>query len=149
MRLAGIDIRINKATSAEIREHLISCSRRFIPPLEKRVDIAAYAEKIRSRAVTFEAFAGGELEGLVAAYLNDDTTVEGFITNVSVTDKFTGRGIAEELLNECIEYARLMKKERLSLEVSGDNALALKLYERLGFSTAGRSLGQVKMTLTI
>lgn len=144
-----IEIRINMATVDEISSHLTRCSGNYNPPLRTRVNIKDYSMKIRSKAITFEAMSGGKLEGLVAAYFNDAAGRTGFITNVSVTEQFTGKGIATVLLRECIRYAGENDVERISLEVSEDNAVALRLYERLGFSRCDEKAGLVTMILKV
>lgn len=144
-----IAIRVNMATADEISSHLTRCSGNYFPPLVTRVNISDYSLKIRSNAITFEAMSGGKLEGLVAAYFNDDAGREGFITNVSVTEQFTGRGIATVLLRECIRYASENNVERISLEVSEESTVALRLYERIGFNRSEEKEGVVTMFLEI
>ena len=68
---AEIDYLSNKASEAEIAEHLSRCDADFVPPLSGRVEINEYAKKIANKATRFEAWSGGMLVSLVAAYCND------------------------------------------------------------------------------
>jgi GNAT superfamily N-acetyltransferase len=82
----------------------------------------------------------------VAAYLNDRKTRSGFITNVSVLREFTRRGIGARLVTEALEHARAEGFETVSLEVSDNNSVAIRLYEKLGFArTEGGEGGRVRM----
>ena len=69
---ASVGFKVNSATAREIAGHLGRCDDLFIPPLSSHTEIDGYAQKIRRHAVRFEAWAEGNLVGLVAAYLNDE-----------------------------------------------------------------------------
>ena len=95
---AAIEYRLNMASAAQIAEHLLRCDADFVPPLSGRVEIRDYAQKIASKATRFEAWSGGTLVGLVAAYCNDRDKRIAFITSVSVLREWTGKGIAARLM---------------------------------------------------
>ena len=65
-----LEICINQADPEQIAEHLRACDASFTPPLSGRLEISGYAQKIADKANRFEAWAEGELVGLVAAYCN-------------------------------------------------------------------------------
>ncbi len=98
--------KIETATSEEIRAHLLKCNDDFFPRLSERVNIDEYAKKISEKSVTFEAWSGYFLVGLIAAYFNDDEHKVGFISNVSLVKDYVGIGIASELMKQCIHYAK-------------------------------------------
>jgi ribosomal protein S18 acetylase RimI-like enzyme len=139
----------NSASAAQIAAHLARCDSRFVPRLSARVDIAAYAAKIAAHAVRFEAWSGGELIGLVAAYCNDAACGAAFITSVSVLEAWSGAGIAAALVRRCCGYAKLQALGRLRLEVAAGNAGAIRLYENCGFSIAERSASWLTMTIDL
>lgn len=128
----------NKATSEDLQKHLLKCSKLFSPPLDSYVDIHEYSRKIKDNAVTIEAWRSNELIGLVAFYLNNYNTLEGYITNVSVIKDHQGMGIAKQLINTTIEEALNENFKTLSLEVEIDNKSALELYNKTGFVLNGR-----------
>lgn len=130
---ASIEYHSNKASTAEIAEHLTCCDADFVPPLSHRVEINSYAQKIASKAVRFEAWSDGTLIGLVAAYCNDEEKRIAYVTNVSVLRAWTSSGIASCLMAECVEYAKSSGMRKISLEVVSGNTRAIRLYEKFGF----------------
>lgn len=128
-----VEYRLNTASASEIVEHLLYCDAGFLPPLSGRVEINDYAKKIVSKATQLEAWAGGTLIGLVAAYCNDQERRIAYITSVSVLPDWTGKGIASRLMKQCIKYAKALEMRQISLEVASDNAPAVRLYEKSGF----------------
>lgn len=133
---------VKTASEEQIHSHLDNCDEDFSVRLSQRTNITEYAKKIYDQSVTFEAWYGGVLIGLVAAYIND-LNFSGYITNVTVERNFVGKGIAMTLMNMCIEYARKHYVNNITLEVLSGNYQALCLYEMLGFKkteTQGNSI---------
>jgi ribosomal protein S18 acetylase RimI-like enzyme len=112
------------------------CSDQFDPPLDQRVDVEEYSKKLLNKSVTFEAWRGGTLVGLLAAYFDDPENRPGFITNVSVTSEESGRGVASELMNMCIQFAKIRKVREIEIEVSQNSQAAVHLYRKFGFTDA-------------
>lgn len=140
---------VNASTTETISEHLRACDKHFIPPLTGRVDIAAYAEKIASRAQRFEARIDRALVGLVAAYCNDPLRQTAYITTVSVLPKWQGLRIVSRLLEQCIEHAKLSGFARIELKVSKANIPAITLYQEHGFLAVSSDDGWMTMHLNI
>jgi ribosomal protein S18 acetylase RimI-like enzyme len=141
-----VSFRTGQATRGEILAHLRACDATFEPVLSGRVDLDDYAEKLSRKAITFEAWEGDVLVGLVAGYFNDLTTREGFITTVSTHPGFTGRGSASALLAMALRYAADHGFEALSLDVGEHNQSAQNLYRKWGFERIGISEGMIRMT---
>ncbi len=57
----------------------------------------------------------------------------GYITNVSITKDYMESGIASELMNMCIRYAKQYNVKEIKLEVYKDNSPAIHLYKEFGF----------------
>jgi ribosomal protein S18 acetylase RimI-like enzyme len=131
--IAGITWATNKATEQQLLTHLQECNEDFVPPLDRKVNLADYARKMFQHAVNFEAWDGEHLCGLIAAYFNDPKRGSGFITNVSVTRDQKGKGLASALLNQCIMYARQHGFAQIRLEVLANNAAAITLYRKFHF----------------
>lgn len=144
---AAVEYRLNKASEAEIAEHLRICDTDFVPPLNGRVEMNDYAQKIASKAMKFEAWSGSTLVGLVAAYCNDQEKRIAHITSVSVLKEWMGQGIAVHLIKQCIEYAKVSGMRQISLEVASDNAPAIRLYEKSGFDADNANAPFVTMNL--
>jgi [ribosomal protein S18]-alanine N-acetyltransferase len=60
------------------------------------------------------------------------------INNVAVLPRFRGGGMGSAILRHVLAQARELGANRATLEVRASNAGARRLYERLGFRTAGR-----------
>jgi ribosomal protein S18 acetylase RimI-like enzyme len=139
---AAVEFLLNAASAAQIADHLLCCDADFVPPLSGRVEINDYAQKIASKATRFEAWSGGTLVGLVAAYCNDHEKRVAYITSVSVLRAWTSKGIAARLLGQCVENAKASGMRQISLQVAGDNTPTIKLYEKSGF-VAGKANASV------
>jgi ribosomal protein S18 acetylase RimI-like enzyme len=146
---ASIEYLLNKASTAEIAEHLTCCDADFMPPLSRRVEIESYAQKIASKAVRFEAWSDGTLVGLVAAYCNDEEKRIAYVTSVSVLRAWTSRGIAARLMAVCVEYAKASGMRQISLEVARGNTRATRLYERFEFVKGSGTTPFITMDLCL
>jgi len=62
---------------------------------------------------------------------------EGHITNVAVHPDFRQRGIGRRLLEAAADICRACSARRMTLEVRVSNITAQRLYEDLGFVSAG------------
>lgn len=132
MTVKTITYKINQAKSDDILKHLRNCNDSFIPPLDQKVNIDNYSQKLFENAKTFEAWSENELVGLIAVYCSE-INKRGFITNVSVTEKFSNQGVASELLKSCIKYFESKQLKELVLEVHPQNEKAKRLYEKFNF----------------
>lgn len=61
----------------------------------------------------------------------------GEITNVMVRSGYRGRGIGRRMLEELIERGGRLGANEYTLEVRVGNTSAIRLYESLGFKSAG------------
>jgi ribosomal protein S18 acetylase RimI-like enzyme len=130
-----VEIQYTQGTASEeaIFFHLNQCKEDFIPPLDSKVNIKEYSAKIFNHAVTFEAWHDDIMVGLVAAYFNDLENKTGYITNVSIIRTYRGKGVACNLLNNCLAHARQKCFKSICLEVSALNSRAVLIYEKTGF----------------
>lgn len=137
------------ASELEIYSHLKECNDNFYPRLDSRVNLKEYSKKLHDNSVTFEAWADSVLIGLIAAYFNDIENRSGFITNVSIIFDYTQSGIAAELMNMCIRYAKEINIKEIKLEVSKNNFPAIHLYNRFGFINYINKTDFVLMKLSV
>lgn len=144
---APVEYLSNKASEAEIAEHLSRCDAEFVPPLSGRVEISDYARKIASKAVRFEAWSCDTLVGLAAAYCNEQEKRIAYITSVSVLKAWTGKGIAARLVGQCVEHAKISGMRQISLEVASGNTPAIKLYKKSGFVAGKANAPFISMNL--
>ncbi len=149
MQTHEIEYRIRTLTLAELQPYLVKSASEFIPPLDEQVEIKSYAAKIFEKAVTFEAWYEGVLVGLIAAYFNDEQRRFGYITTVSSLAEYRGRGIATELLRQCIHYAQEHGFKEIQLEVHKDSGAARRLYSKAGFTDNENKNNFIRMKLQV
>lgn len=80
---------------------------------------------------------GGQLVGNVSVYpahLPDGSRDTWIIANVGVHPTYQGRGIARQLMEASLAMLRGRGAQKAILQVDNDNARAITLYERLGFT---------------
>lgn len=149
MQTETITYTIKTADSNNVFTHLVKCDEDFMPKLSEKVDILAYAKKIVENSITFEAWINDELVGLIAAYFNDSKTHCGFITSVSTLKKYAGKGIASQLMSQCISYALQHQFVEIALEVFHKNNSAVQLYKKYGFSKTGINNDFISMKIDL
>ena len=138
---------IDESSYEQILEHLNECSKNFIPELSSYVDISEYSKKIYNKSKRFEAYCQNKLIGLIAIYINKD---DSFITNVSVSQNFTGKDISQNLLNNCKKFIKnLNHHHSIFLEVKLENFRAIKFYKRHSFFIVENNEDNYKMQLKL
>ncbi len=80
------------------------------------------------------ARAGDEVVGYAGMWVLLD---EAHVTNIAVHPGWRGKGIGERLMRELMRRALQRGARRATLEVRKSNAVARRLYERLGFEVRG------------
>jgi putative acetyltransferase len=90
---------------------------------------------VGARAVFVVASSGGEVIGCGAVRpLPDGRADVAEIKRMYVAPEARGRGIAAAILTELENWARLRGYERVQLETGGRQPVAIRLYERFGYS---------------
>ena len=72
---------------------------------------------------------------------------EGYMGNLGVKEEYRRKGTGRALMNELIRECREMNLAFITLEVRASNIPAVKLYEALGFTEAGRRKNYYKEPL--
>jgi ribosomal protein S18 acetylase RimI-like enzyme len=147
--ISPIIYRSNEASEAEVAAHLYRCDADFMPPLSNRIEIDNYAAKIVSNANRLEAWADGNLIGLVAIYCNDQKDFLAHITNVSVQKEWAGKGVGSSLTQQAIEFAKKSGAKKICLEVDCNNTQAIALYKKIGFTSEKVSGSDICMNLEL
>jgi len=76
----------------------------------------------------------GRVIGSVSTQMAGPQSTTWLIANVAVHPEHRRRGIAFQLMQATLDYVRQRGAQEVSLQVDGDNAGALALYQRLGFA---------------
>lgn len=128
-------IKLNTCTEQDIYNYLIEVDSLLMPPLSSKenFDIKEYAKKIYDNAITFEAYDGNVLVGLIAAYFHKEEENFVYLTSVSVKKEFQNMGIAFRLLHQCVLKAEIEDLAEINLIAHKDNCKAISLYKKFGF----------------
>lgn len=137
----------NRADEARLLAYLQAVDAHFVPVLSTRVDLSGYAAKLCARAERFEAWNGTALVGLVAAYCNMPAVA--FVTSVSVLPAWQGRGVARELLRQCLHHVQQAGLSSVALEVSPQATAAVSLYKALGFVIEAQDNSRLELRLDL
>jgi len=127
--------KINWSLEEEIYNYLIEVDSLLMPPLSSKenFDIRDYAKKIYDNAITFEAYEGNVLVGLIAAYFHKEEENFVYLTSVSVKKEYQNMGIAFRLLHQCVLKAEIEDFAEINLITHKDNHRAIAFYKKFGF----------------
>jgi RimJ/RimL family protein N-acetyltransferase len=91
------------------------------------------------QGITYVAEAAGELIGMTALVRNDGAKMRhaGSIFSVYTRADWRGTGVADALLEACVDYARALGLRLVRLGVATTNSSAIRLYQRCGFRVYG------------
>jgi ribosomal protein S18 acetylase RimI-like enzyme len=90
--------------------------------------------------VLFLATEQDETVGLGAAYFNDPSGRQGFLSLLVVRENYRRLGIGARLLQMAIDYGAQRGFQNLRLEVERDNLAAQALYQVAGFKPEPQSV---------
>ena len=96
------------------------------------------AELAKPTSICLGAFEGEDLVGYV---VNSRYVDAWHVMNVAVDPEHQGRGIATALLERLFDLTRDDERRGYTLEVRVSNAVAIGLYEKLGFESRGTRRG--------
>ena len=124
-----------KKSSSEIVKYFTEHHKLFSPPLESRIDLKVFSQKIYDNAIQFWAIDSCTQKnvGFMACYFNFPEKVYGYITTISVVESMQGLGLGEELVKKAIECGKERGFRSIRLEVNLQNIRAISFYRRLGF----------------
>jgi ribosomal-protein-alanine N-acetyltransferase len=133
MTAVAVEIRaLRLADLTEVEE----IERRAYPTPWSRSMFASELGKPTS--ICLGAFEGGQLVGYV---VNSRYVDAWHVMNVAVDPDYQGRGIATQLLERLFELTANDGRDGYTLEVRVSNAVAIQLYEKLGFEARGLRRG--------
>jgi ribosomal-protein-alanine N-acetyltransferase len=133
MTAVAIDIRALRLSDLTEVEGI---ERRAYPTPWSRSMFASELGKPTS--VCLGAFEGDQLVGYV---VNSRYVDAWHVMNVAVDPDYQGRGIATRLLERLFELTADDGRDGYTLEVRVSNAVAIQLYEKLGFEARGLRRG--------
>ncbi|KKB51061.1 hypothetical protein HMPREF1212_01790 [Parabacteroides sp. HGS0025] len=139
---------VGKPSVAFFKEYILVHDNDFYEPLNGRIDVDAFVEKVHSLSTTFVLVVNGELAGLIASYFYDLPSEKGFITLTHTKREFRGLHLSTILLQAVQDYARSICFKYIDLMVYKDNAPAFNLYKKYGFEVLEDNNGRCLMRWT-
>jgi GNAT superfamily N-acetyltransferase len=140
----NIKYKLNNSNVTDIYSHFRKCDKIFVEEIEKRIDLKEYSIKLFNKAINIEAWYNNLLIGLLSIYKND---IDGYITNVSVIETYTRKGIASALIKQVIIYSSINGLSNLTLEVNKNNLIATEIYKKYGFKVIKEKQDYYTMSL--
>lgn len=141
---------LNSSGKREIFEHLLSVDEDFCPKLSSSVNLENYSEKMFLVADRFECWMSNKLVGLIAVYANyDEHQPFCYITNVSVFNSLTGKGVADQLMTQVISALEERNISRIDLHVNKLNFRAINFYRKYKFKDVEETEFRVLMSLAL
>ena len=144
-----VNTRISDLTVSELYSYLDQKDLSFVPPLQGRLDLLEYSEKLNKYAIHFCAYSGSRLISFMGCYFNDPDKEFGYISTSSVVKEYQNMGIAKKILEDVIRYAADNGFRRIFLKVYNSNIKARNLYSGYGFSVSKINQEQTEMVLNI
>lgn len=117
----------------EILRFLKDIDNDFYPPLSEKVILEEYVDKIYQKShLISHCLDDGKVVGLVVVYCNDFINYRAYVALVGVLKDYRGKGIAEMMMRECIDYVRNNNFKTIGIHLN--NQIAINLYKKLGFN---------------
>lgn len=136
------DVRVVEASSKEDVETAIGLlESNLVPTLSARgVNIGDYAKKIFENGDTWIVI-NSEYKpvGVLAAYMNNQTSKEAYLTILVMDSNYRGLKLAEKLLVEAEKKAINLGMNRFKLEVQKTNFTAIGFYKESGYNICGEA----------
>lgn len=117
----------------EILRFLKDIDNDFNPALSEKVILEEYVDKIYKKShLVSHCLNNGKIVGLLVVYCNDFIDYRAYVALVGVLKDYRGRGIAERMMRECIDYVRCNNFKIIGIH--SNNKIAINLYKKLGFN---------------
>lgn len=141
--------KISKNEYSRVFKILLRIGKYYVPPLNIQIkDLAGYVRKIILNADTFIITAQDDI-GLLSIYCNDYISRKAFITSIGIEPNYSGKGIAQKLLQYGITHVKEKGFLVLELEVNRKNDNAINFYKKNAFITCSENSSSLYMSLDL
>lgn len=123
----------NKKNTMLLKSFLSQINNDFPIPLNQKINIDDYLNKIFTNGEVIVAIENNEIVGLLTGYLNDLLNRKGYISILGIINEKSGLGLGTALLQKYISYAKEKNMEKIILNTDSSNTGAIKFYEKNGF----------------
>lgn len=122
---------IERPSLHELLQFLYESSKEFDTPLEQKLDIPQYAQKLYENSSFIICRDNVHIVGMICCYTNRPPI--GYISNVCVLSTHQGIGIFKQCFNLLIDYCKSSGIDEIHLEVNNQNHNAYNIYRHIGF----------------
>lgn len=121
----------NQKNRVKLSSFLHDKSGEFAEPLESRISISDYTEKILKNGYVFAVIDREDLVGVIGGYANDYGSLQAY-ESILITDKSVrGSGAAKRLFQLQSEYCREQGMNTIYFTTNRNNKAAVKFYEKM------------------
>ncbi len=115
-----------------ISEILNEVNNDFKPPLDKRINIDEYSQKLFDNSVIYYAKKDDIYIGFIAFYCNNMETKIAYVPMIAIMSEFRGQGIGSKLLDIAIAHIKNNGFRKIEIE-TWEGSKAIFLYQKKGF----------------
>ncbi len=130
----------------KIVEYILEVQNDFNPPFLDRIrdksDVSSaetYIEKVYKLGKIIFIEIDDTVAGALFVYMNDKVNYEGYISFLSVKKDFSGKGLAQKLLNSAINLAFKNGMKKINVKTWSTNHPAINLYLKNNFQVISKS----------
>lgn len=128
---------------------LMSISNEFPIPLNEKVSIKDYVEKVFEKGYIIIAEENNDIAGLNMFYANDSDKKQAWISLICVAEKYRRNKVGTSLLQIAEDISLENGMDYLLLHVHKDNVGAIKTYERFGFAHSDSVPANAEYNITL
>lgn len=143
----SVTVEVNRTTPGDIERYLKRHSGDFSPPFATGRNLAEYAVKLCTHARRYEIWHAGELDALMAVYLNEGEG-KAYVPYICTAGaRSAERGLGSLLLARLLSLP--LPYRTIELEVRKTNPVAVDLYKKFNFAPVSDTGEKLLMRLTI
>ncbi len=121
--------------NSSVLQILCQIDKSFPIPLSEKIKLDELADKLTSMGYVYLAIEEDRAVGIMGFYANDHVDKAAYISVLGVLESHQGRGIAKNLIERALKLCKDNGMEKAILFTHGSNTGAIKMYEKLGFSS--------------
>lgn len=118
----------------KIVEFVDSMDKFFNPSIGKQVSLDDYIKKLKNQGHILGGLDSDKnITCLIGFYANDQINQKAFISYLSVSPEYQGKGLAKKLIKEVLSICKKKNMKICQVTTWSENKNALSLYRQLGF----------------
>ena len=131
----------------DIYNYLVKVQNDFVTPINQKVDLHDYSEKVFNIANIYDIKNGKEIIAIGICYCNDYESYIAYLSLLSVSSEYQGKGIASFLIQEIVKDVKETGMKEIDLHT--ENLIAEYIYKKNGFVEIENVNNRKKMILKL